>query len=125
MGLRPWVTTDCLPIENQLNKEKTMKAYVLEMKDDSDAGCEIVFANTAKEAKKQAIGKDFYEMSGEWLELRVRRYKHFDGMEKLSNAELAKEQWREGWWFHESGYPDPDETTDEQFIEWHNSKFDR
>lgn len=101
-----------------------MKAYILEMKDDSDAGCEIVFADTAKGAKKQAIGMDFYEMSGEWLELRVRRYKHFDGMEKSSKAEIAKEQWRLGWWFHESGYPDPDEATDAEFLDWYKSKFD-
>lgn len=100
-----------------------MKAYILEMRDDPDAGCEIVFANTAKEAKRQAIGKDFYEMSGEWLELRVRRLKKFDGMERLSKAEIAKECWRDGWWFFESGYPDPDEATDQEFYDWYSATF--
>lgn len=100
-----------------------MKAYRLEMNDDPDAGCEIVFAKTAKEAKRQAIGMDFYEMSGEWLELRVRRDKTFDGMEGLTKAQLAKEQWRDGWWFHEDGYPDVEEATDEEFYKWYDDTF--
>ena len=101
-----------------------MKAYILEMKDDPDEGSEIVFANTAREAKNQAIGKDFYEMSGDWLSLRVRRYKSFDGMEKCTKAEIALKQWQDGWWFHESGYLSPDEWTDEQFLEWYNKTFE-
>lgn len=100
-----------------------MKAYILEFRDDPEAGCEIVFANTSKEAKRQAVGMDFYEASGEWLELRVRRYKKFDDMEKSSKAELAKVQWREGWWFHEVGYPDVEEATDEDFYEWYENTY--
>lgn len=100
-----------------------MKAYYLDMKDDPDAGAEIVFANTVKDAKKQAIGKDFYEMSGEWLQLQCRREKKFDGMEKLSKRELAKECWRDGWWFFENDYPDPDEATDQAFYDWYDKTF--
>lgn len=100
-----------------------MKAYYLDMKDDPDAGGEIVFANTVKEAKKQAIGKDFYEMSGEWIYLQCKRAKDYDGMENLSKMELARECWRNGWWFFESDYPDPDEATDADFDKWYTDTF--
>lgn len=104
----------------EINK---MKAYYLDMKDDPDAGAEIVFANTVREAKKQAIGKDFYEESGEWIYLQCKRIKKFDGMETLSKMELVKECWRDGWWFSEGNCPDTDESTDEDFYKWYKNAF--
>lgn len=101
-----------------------MKAYMLSMKSDPDVGCEIVFANTAREAKKQAIGKDFYEMTGDWLDLRVNRYRQFDDMENSSKREMSKQQWRDGWWFFEYGCPPVDESTDEDFYKWYDETFD-
>lgn len=100
-----------------------MKAYILQMNNDPDAGMLVVFANTAREAKNQAIGQDFYEMSGEWLELRVNRAPQFDGLEGLSNAELALRQWREGWRWYDQHYPDPDEATDKEFLHWYGETF--
>lgn len=98
-----------------------MKAYCLTIKDFDDAGCEIVFAENAKEAKK-LIGELSYSLE-QYTDLRVNRDKRFDGMEKLTPAELAKEQWRMGWWFHEDGCPDADEATDAQFCEWYERTF--
>ncbi|SIS11833.1 hypothetical protein [Williamsia sterculiae] len=100
-----------------------MKAYKLKMASDPDAGSEIVFATTSREAKKQARGQDFYEMSGDWCDLRVGRAPHYDGMEALSERELRKENWRDGWWFHQYGCPDVDEATDEDFYAWYDSNF--
>lgn len=100
-----------------------MKAYILGMRSDPDEGNEIVFADTVREAKKQAIGMDFYESSGDWLDLYANRYKKYDDLEHLTRKELALHQWRDGWWWHEPGYPDPDEGTDQDFYKWYDSTF--
>lgn len=47
-----------------------------------------------------------------WLDVQAHRRPAFDGMENLTKAELWKECWRDGWWFHEYDVPDPDEATD-------------
>ena len=100
-----------------------MKAYCGELRDDPDAGMEIVFANTVKEAKRMIWGRDFTSLAESYLDLIVRRYPAFDGMETLTPKELSKVQWRDGWWFHQSGYPDPDEGTDEDFDKWYDETF--
>lgn len=100
-----------------------MKAYCGEVKDDPDLGMEILFANTVREAKKQFIGSEVASQADSFLDLVVRRYPLFDGMEDLSPMELAKVQWREGWWFHQDGYPDCDTATDEDFYKWYEETY--
>lgn len=100
-----------------------MKAYCGQIRDDPDAGMEIIFANTVKEAKRRIWGSDFTSFAESYLDLEVRRYPKYDGMENLSAKELAKEQWRDGWWFHQSGYPDADEAPDEDFYKWYEDTY--
>lgn len=102
-----------------------MKAYCLSIAGDDDAGCAVVFAETAKEAKKQVFQHEALAdaLQGEWIYLRVHRDKRYDGMEKLSAAELALHQWKDGWRWFDMEYPDPDEATDTEFIEWYNRNF--
>jgi hypothetical protein len=96
-----------------------MKAYYAYIADDDDAGGEIIFANTAQEAKKMAYGREFTSNLESYIYLRVRRDERYDGMEKLSPAELALHQWKDGWRWLDADYPDPDEATDQEFLEWH------
>ncbi|MFD4554436.1 hypothetical protein ACFWP5_08910 [Streptomyces sp. NPDC058469] len=102
-----------------------MKAYLLSVKDEDDAGQAVVFANTAKEAKKQVFAHDSLveALEGGWIDLRVHRSKRYDGMEKLSAAELALHQWPDGWQWFDMDFPYPDESTDAEFIEWYNDTF--
>jgi hypothetical protein len=102
-----------------------VKAYYLSVKDDDDAGQAVVFANTAKEAKKQVFSHDLLvdALEGGWINLRVNRAKEYDGMENLSAAELALKQWRNGWRFFDVDYPDPDAATDKEFLEWYEGNF--
>lgn len=97
-----------------------MKAYYVSIKYDEDQGGHIVFANTVQEARKKVPGDLDYES---WLDVQAHRDKHFDDMENLTKAELAKEQWRHGWWFFQNDYPDPDEATDKEFIDWYEETF--
>lgn len=101
-----------------------MKAYYLSIKDEEDAGGEIVFANTAKEAKKQAYGSDFAANAESYIYIRVHRDKRYDGMENLSRAALALHQWKDGWRWFDTEYPDPYDATDAEFIEWYNRNFE-
>lgn len=98
-----------------------MKAYYVSIRDDDDAGGGITFAHTAQEARGHYHAFDLNPER--WIDVQAHRSKHFDGMENLSKAELAKEQWRDGWWFHQSGSPDVDEATDEEFYTWYESVF--
>lgn len=103
-----------------------MKAYCLSIKDEDDAGCAIVFANTVKEAKKQVWSHDTIvdALDGGWITLQAHRAKHYDGMENLDAAHLALEQWKEGWrWFDVYAMPDNDETTDNEFVAWYEKTF--
>ncbi len=102
-----------------------IKAYYLSVKDEDDAGGAIVFAETAKEAKKQVYAHDTLvdALEGGWINLLVHRDKSYDGMEKLSPAELALHQWKDGWRWFDLNYPDPDEATDAEFIEWYETTF--
>jgi hypothetical protein len=99
-----------------------MKAYYLSVKDNDDAGQEIVFANTAKEAKRLVSG-NIWDNLENYLDLRVNRAKKFDGMENLDSAHLALEQWKWGWQWFDMDFPDPDEATDEEFIKWYEESF--
>lgn len=99
-----------------------MKAYYLSIKDNDDAGQEVVFANTAKEAKKLVSG-NVYDNLENYLDLRVNRAKKFDGMEDLDAAHLALKQWKWGWGWFDMEYPDPDEATDAEFLKWYEETF--
>lgn len=99
-----------------------MKAYYLSIKDDGDTGQQIVFANTAKAAKKLVHGWVWDNLEN-YIDLRVNRAKKFDGMENLSEAELALHQWHDGWRWFDMDYPDPDEATDAEFLKWYEENF--
>ena len=98
-----------------------MKAYYLSIKDNDDAGGAIVFANTVREAKKQVWSHDMLvdALEGGWIALRAHRDKRYDGMENLDPAHLALQQWKDGWHWFDIDYPDPDEATDQEFIDWY------
>lgn len=95
-----------------------MKAYTLSIANDDEGIQEIVFANTAREAKKLINSTDLYY--DEWTDIRVNRYPAMDGKEALSKKELAKETWRIGWRWYDLSTPEPEETTDEQFYAWYD-----
>lgn len=100
-----------------------MKAYYLSIKDNDDAGAQVVFANTAKEAKKKVNGW-VHDNLENYLDLRVNRAKRYDDMEDLDQAHLALEQWREGWqWFDMYDQPDQDTATDDEFLDWYEGVF--
>lgn len=102
-----------------------MKAYYLSIKDDDEGIVAVVFAENAREAKKKVYSTYLVDYwSGEWIYLRVNRAKKFDGKEKLTESELALFQWREGWRWNDHDYPDPDEATDEEFLEWYKDNFE-
>lgn len=104
-----------------MNKTNGLKAYSLSIKDDDDQGQVIVFAENATKAKAFIVSTDL--MWDSYLDVRVHRAKAFDGMENLSKAELAKNQWRDGWRWFDMDYPDPDEATDEEFLSWYENMF--
>lgn len=96
-----------------------MKAYRVSIKDEDDAGAEIVFANTVSEAKKQTGDLDY----DSWLDIRAVRDKRYDDMENLTPVELALKQWRDGWRFNDMEDPERTEATDAEFIEWYENNF--
>lgn len=102
-----------------------MKAYYLWIEGDDDAGGAITFANTAREAKKNYYKYEWLAdaLGSEWIYLRARRDKRYDGMEKLDAAHLALEQWHDGWRWFDTEYPNVDEATDEDFLKWYKENF--
>ncbi|XRJ96610.1 hypothetical protein ACPBEI_11470 [Latilactobacillus sakei] len=94
-----------------------MKAYIAEVESSPDQGNIVIFAKTAKLAKKQALDSELEPDN--YIDLRVIRYSSFDDCEGLTDIQMTIKQWRDGWWFHAySILPDPDKTTDKEFIEW-------
>jgi hypothetical protein len=102
-----------------------MKAYTLYIDGNEDAGQEIVFANTAREAKKQIYGTDLGGELENWTDLRVNRDKRYDGMESLTRAQLSLKLWRDGWRYFDLDYPNPDTASDEEFLKWHYYMFEK
>jgi hypothetical protein len=96
-----------------------MKAYYLSIANDDVGVGAIVFANTASEAKKQVYGTDLADYLEEWVDLRARRDKRYDDMENLSADDLITKMWRDGWQWLDLDTPDPYETTDDEFLQWH------
>ena len=98
-----------------------MKAYKLSVKDDSDQGEEIVFAQTAREAKNNWTR---YLAADNFLNKLVNRAPEFDGMENATELELATKQWQEGWkWFDHNDVPDVETATVEDFKNWYYNLF--
>lgn len=97
-----------------------MKAWYLSIKDGED-GMFVVFANTRNEARGQADSK--YLMYDTWLDIMARRAPKFDGLEKLSGSELALRLWRDGWQWLDHATPEPEKTTDAEFMEWFSADF--
>lgn len=95
-----------------------MKAWIVSVYQDDDQGNEIVFADNLKEAKVAGYRTELEFDS--YTDIRVKRYKIFDDMEKLSERELCKVKWREGWWFFQEGCPDCETATDEEFYAWYD-----
>lgn len=105
-----------------MSKKNTVRrAYLLSIRDDPDEGSELVFDLTAKKARSQIFGTDMQWEN--WIDVAAHRAKQWDYLENANQRERYKEFWREGWWFHQSGYPDADEGTDEEFYEWYDSTF--
>jgi hypothetical protein len=102
-----------------------MKAYYLSIKDEDDAGGAVVFANTVKEAKKQVWAHDTLveALEGGWITLQAHRDERYDDMDNLDVAHLALAQWHDGWRWFDMDYPDPDEATDDEFLEWYKTNF--
>jgi len=100
---------------------KAKKAWYLSIK-DSDDGYYCVFADTRNQARAQADSHDLFYDS--WLDIQATRFKAMDGKQGLSDVELHLELWRNhGWTWLEVETPEPSETTDEQFREWHERNF--
>jgi hypothetical protein len=99
-----------------------VKAYYLSIRGDDDAGGAIVFADTPSQAKNQIYATDIW-YDGTWTDIRVCRYKKYDGMERSSSAELALKQWHDGWRWFDMDYPDVDEATDQEFLNWFKKTF--
>lgn len=98
-----------------------MKAYKLSVKNDSDQGEVIVFANTAREAKNNW---HWYLDADSFLDKLVHRAPEFDGMENATELELMTKQWQEGWrWFDYSNVPDVETATVEDFQAWCKKEF--
>jgi len=100
-----------------------MKAYVLSVHGDDDQGQASVFSDTAKEAKKKFWSTDLEADS--YIDIRVKRAPYLDHMENLSEIEIELVKWRNGWHWFDYATPQPDETTDEEFYEWHKDNFGR
>lgn len=98
-----------------------MKAYYLTTTEEEEGA--IVFANTVREAKTKIFSTDIW--FDNWIDVRARRDKRYDNMEKLSEAELALHQWRDGWRWFDYNYPDPDTATDAEFLDWYKRTFNR
>ncbi len=101
-----------------------MKAWVIENKYSMDGSQVLVFSDTQSGAKNQA---NFYDIDCDWVDLRARRAKEFDGMEKASEKEIMRTQWEYGWWFEYGAdvlpnYEDVDGgyLKDEVFDKWWN-----
>lgn len=93
-----------------------MKAYVLSIENYDDKGEEVVFAENAQKARNKVWNTNLDPDN--FIDVRARRAQEFDGMENLSEKEMFKEKWRNGWWFDANGYPNYETASDEEFYKW-------
>ncbi len=97
-----------------------MKAYIVGLTSNPDVGNAIVFAKNSRDAKILAYGLDLTDTRESFIDVTVHRAPVFDEMEDLSEREIMKVQWREGWWFHQGDCPLEAESTDEDFYIWYD-----
>lgn len=93
-----------------------MKAYIVGVESDPDAGNEIVWAKNSKEARRTAQYMDISDSAESYIDVYVRREQEFDDMENASEKEIMLKKWHEGWQWDNISIPDPDYATDEEFI---------
>lgn len=97
-----------------------MKAYIVGLKSNPDVGNGIVFAKNGKEARKKADGLDLTDTRESYIDVTVHRYAVFDDMENLSERDLMKEQWKQGWWCHQRDCPFFENQSDDVFYKWYD-----
>lgn len=78
-----------------------MKAYKVYDTEDHEGYQDIVFAETAREAKKQGRTLDSC-VDAEYINIRVNRLPFLDGMENRSEQEILYIALMNGWW-HDYG----------------------
>lgn len=101
-----------------------MKAWYLDIKNDPDQGAFVVFANTRNEARGMADSKDL--MYDSWIDISATRFRSMDDKEHLDDAHLTLELWRNhGWRWWDIEYPEPEETTDAEFLKWYDGVYGR
>lgn len=100
-----------------------MKAYYIDIKDDPDQGGYLVWDTTVRKAKKRVDESDLQYES--WLDVQCHRMKRYDGMEGLSDSQLALVQWHDGWWWDNAPPTDDGDTSDEEFLKWWHDNFDK
>lgn len=104
-----------------------MKAYVIGLHSNPDAGNDIVFAENSKEAFKKAQSEDVTEGKESYIDVYAHRSPEFDGMEKCTHKEIMYQQYLSGWWFDIGNPPDYGnrDATKEEFGEWYEDTFGR
>lgn len=97
-----------------------MKAWRVEIVNDPDQGTLVVYANTRNEARGMS-GDLMYDS---WLDITATRFKEMDDKEHLRESERALILWRDHCWrYLDIEYPDQDEATDLEFLEWYHKTF--
>lgn len=102
-----------------------VKAYIIGLESNPDVGNEIVFAKNGREARKMADGLDLTDGRESYIDVTVHRAPSFDDMENLTDRELMKIKWREGWWFHQSDCPFEVGASDEDFYKWYDQVYSK
>ena len=103
-----------------------MKAYMVGLNSNPDVGNEIVFARNYKEAKNKAHRLELVDTKESYIDVFIKRYPVMDDMELSGEKEKMKVLWRNGWWFHQSGYPQAnDDVSDKDFYEWYDKMYEK
>jgi|SRR5690625_3390328 len=78
-----------------------MKAYEAYDEHHPEGYKDIVFAETAAEAKKKAFSTGSSCQEAEWIDLRVRRLPYLDDMESCSEKKIRYITLINGWWYND------------------------
>lgn len=98
-----------------------MKAYIVWIDYNDDAGNEIVFAKNTKEALKMARNSELAENADRFIDIRVKRYPVFDDKDNLTHRDFTRLKISEGWRYE--GEDINEDSTDEEFYWWYKSYF--
>lgn len=80
-----------------------MKAYKVYNLNDWEGYQDIVFAETAKEAKKKGFKTSNLLYDSDWIDIRVNRLPFLDGMENRDKKEIMYVAILNGWWYEIDG----------------------